>query len=74
MVKYNYYSNIIKGNEMSIVTLALSNYIMIAELLGLWGLLASNVFLNKRTIKVTRVVIILIFIEAICWAVERYTR
>ncbi len=59
---------------MSIVTLALSNYIMVAELLGLWGLLASNVFLNKRTIKVTRVVIILIFIEAVCWAVERYTR
>ena len=64
----------IKGNTMSIVTLALSNYIMVAELLGLWGLLASNVFLNRRTIKVTRVVIILIFIEAVCWAVERYTR
>ena len=59
---------------MSIVSLTLSNYIMVAELLGLWGMLASNVFLNKRTIKVTRVVIILILVEAICWAVERYTR
>ena len=59
---------------MSIVSLALSNYIMIAELLGLWVMLDSNVHLKKRTITVTRIVIILIFIEAVFWAVERWTR
>ncbi|MBR1861306.1 MAG: PAS domain-containing protein [Lachnospiraceae bacterium] len=59
---------------MSIVTLILSNYILIAELLGLWFLLESNVHLKKRTIKITRVVIVLIFAEAIVWSVERYTR
>ena len=59
---------------MSVVSLILSNYIMIAELLGLWVMLDSNVHLAKRTIKATRIVIILIFVEAICWAVERWTR
>ncbi|MBO7401425.1 MAG: PAS domain-containing protein [Lachnospiraceae bacterium] len=59
---------------MSIVTLTLGNYIMIAELLGLWVMLESNVHLDKRTINVTRGVIILIFVEAICWGVERWTR
>lgn len=59
---------------MSIASLTLDNYIMIAEMLGLWVMLGSNVHLSKRTIKATRIVIILIFLEAICWAVERYTR
>ena len=59
---------------MSIISLVLSNYIMVAELLGLWVMLESNVHLKKRTITVTRVVILLIFAEAICWAVERYLR
>ena len=59
---------------MSIASLTLGNYIMVAELLGLWVMLGSNVHLSKRTISVTRVVIILIFLEAICWMVERYTR
>ena len=59
---------------MSILSLTLSNYVMVAELLGLWALLESNVHLKKRTINVTRVVIILIFVEAVAWAVERYTR
>ncbi len=59
---------------MSIVPLILGNYIMIAELLGLWVMLESNVHLNKRTINETRGVIILIFVEAICWGVERYLR
>ena len=59
---------------MSIASLTLGNYIMIAELLGLWVMLGSNVHLSKRTITATRIVIILIFLEAVCWAVERYTR
>ncbi|SCX85779.1 PAS domain S-box-containing protein/diguanylate cyclase (GGDEF) domain-containing protein [Lachnospiraceae bacterium XBB2008] len=59
---------------MSIASLTLSNYIMVAELLGLWVMLGSNVHLSKRTITATRIVIILIFTEAICWGVERYTR
>ncbi len=48
---------------MSIVSLALANYIMIAELLGLWVMLESNVHLTKRTINMTRLVIILIFLK-----------
>ncbi|MCR4641308.1 MAG: hypothetical protein K5697_04660 [Lachnospiraceae bacterium] len=59
---------------MSIATLVLGNYIMIAELLGLWVMLYSNVHLKRRTINVTRGVIILIFTEAVFWAVERYLR
>ncbi len=59
---------------MSVASLTLSNYIMVAELLGLWVMLGSNVHLSKRTITATRIVIILIFVEAICWGVERYTR
>ncbi len=59
---------------MSIAPLALSNYIMIAELLGLWVMLDSNVHLNKRAITVTRIVIILICLEAVFWAIERWTR
>ncbi|MBR3103592.1 MAG: PAS domain-containing protein [Lachnospiraceae bacterium] len=59
---------------MSIVSLALSNYIMVAELLGLWVMLDSNVHLKKRTIVATRIVILLIFAEALCWGVERYLR
>ena len=59
---------------MSIAPLALNNYIMVVELLGLWVMLESNVHLKKRTINITRVVIILIFLEALFWAVERWTR
>ena len=59
---------------MSIATLVVGNYIMVAELLGLWFLLDSNVHLKKRTIVMTRVVILLIFSEAVLWAIERYTR
>ena len=59
---------------MSIVSLVLSNYIMIAELLGLWVMLDSNVHLKKRTIRATRIVILLILSEAICWGVERWLR
>ncbi|MCR5487226.1 MAG: PAS domain-containing protein [Lachnospiraceae bacterium] len=47
---------------------------MVAELLGLWVMLGSNVHLSKKTITATRIVIILIFMEAVCWGVERYTR
>ena len=49
---------------MSVISLTLSNYIMIAEMLGLWVLLDSNIHLKRRTINVTRCVIVLIFIEA----------
>lgn len=59
---------------MSIATLILSNYVMIAELSGLWIMLDSNVHLKKRTIMATRVVILLIFAEALCWGVERWLR
>ena len=59
---------------MDIASLTLSNYIMIAELLGLWVMLDSNVHLKKRTILLTRNVIILIFIESILWGIERYLR
>ena len=59
---------------MSIVSLTIGNYIMIAELLGLWVMLESNVHLKRRTIAVTRAVIILIFSEAVLWCIERYTR
>lgn len=58
---------------MSIVSLALNNYIMIAELLGLWIMLESNVHLKRRTIKASRVVIILVFIEALLWAIGQWT-
>ena len=59
---------------MSIVPLILNNYIMVAELLGLWIMLGSNVHLKKRTILATRVVMLLIFTEAVFWCVERWTR
>lgn len=59
---------------MSIAGLAVQNYIMVAELLGLWFLLDSNVHLKKRAIIMTRVVILLIATEAVLWAIERYTR
>ena len=42
---------------------------MVAELLGLWIMLGSNVHLKKRTILATRVVMILIFTEAVFWCV-----
>ncbi len=39
---------------MSVITLTLDNYIMVAELLGLWVMLESNVHLKRRTIRVTK--------------------
>ena len=63
-----------RGLIVNIVSLLLSDYIMIAELLGLWIMLGSNVHLKRRTIKTTRVVIILIFTEALLSAIERWTR
>ena len=59
---------------MSLVPLILNNYIMVAELLGLWVMLGSNVHLKKRTIQATRIVMLLIFTEAVFWSVERWTR
>ena len=59
---------------MSIAGFAVENYIMVAELLGLWFLLDSNVHLKKRAIIMTRVVILLIATESVLWAIERYTR
>ena len=59
---------------MDIVPLILGNYIMIAELLGLWVMLESNAHLKQRTIRTTRVVILLILLEAVLWAIERWTR
>ena len=60
--------------KVNILSLLLSNYITIAELLGLWVMLDSNVHLKKRTITVTRIVIILIFTEAVLAAIEHWTR
>ena len=59
---------------MSIAGFAVENYIMVAELLGLWFLLDSNVHLKKRAVIMTRVVILLIATESVLWAIERYTR
>ena len=58
---------------MNIITWILSKYIVVAELLGLWIMLESNVHLKKRTILATRVVIILIFMEAVIWGIVRWT-
>ena len=58
---------------MSIVSLVLDNYITIAELLGLWVMLESNVHLRRRTISVTRAVIVLILVEALLSSVVRWT-
>ncbi|MCR4595444.1 MAG: hypothetical protein K5673_01540 [Lachnospiraceae bacterium] len=44
---------------MSIIPLVVDDYIMVAELLGLWVMLRSNVHLDKKTIKITRMVIIM---------------
>lgn len=59
---------------MSAVSLLLDNYIMIAVLPGLWVLLGSNVHLKKKTIRITRLVMILIFLEAVLWSIERWYR
>lgn len=59
---------------MSIASFILSDYIMFAELLGLWVMLGSNVHLNRRTISSTRLVIMLIFVESLLSAVEHWTR
>ena len=52
----------------------LSHFIMLSELLGLWVMLGSNVHLKRRTIRVTRIVIILILIEALLSIAEQWTR
>jgi hypothetical protein len=59
---------------VDIVPLILGNYIMIAELLGLWVMLESNAHLKQRTIRTTRIVILLILLEAVLWAIERWSR
>lgn len=60
-------------SDVSVATLVLDDYIAIAELMGLWVMLESNVHLKRRTISVTRVVIALIFIEALLSSVVRWT-
>ncbi len=37
---------------MSIIPLVVDDYIMVAELLGLWVMLRSNVHLDKKTINI----------------------
>ena len=59
---------------MSAVSLVLDNYIMLAVLPGLWVLLGSNVHLKRKTIRITRLVMILIFLEAVLWSIERWYR
>ena len=58
---------------MNVVPIALNDYIVIAELLGLWVMLESNVHLKKRTIKTTRIVIVLIFVEMLFSIILRWT-
>lgn len=58
---------------MGIVPLILSDYIMFAELLGLWIMLDSNVHLKKRTVSATRMVILLIFLESILSSIARWS-
>ena len=57
---------------MDIAALVLSDYITLAELLGLWVMLGSNVHLSRRTITATRFVIILIFAEALLSIIVRW--
>ncbi len=59
---------------MNILSFVLSDYIMFAELLGLWIMLESSVHLEKRTISATRMLILLIFLEAVLSAFEQWTR
>ena len=59
--------------NVSIASLILNEYITIAELLGLWVLLGSNVHLKRQTIKVTRIVIVLIFLEAVLSVIVQWT-
>lgn len=59
---------------MSIGSLILGDYITIAALLGLWVMLDSNVHLKKRTISITRVVIILILCEVLLSSILQITR
>ena len=63
-----------KERKVSIISSVLSHFIMLSELLGLWVMLGSNVHLKRRTIRVTRIVIILILIEALLSIAEQWTR
>ena len=58
---------------MSVASLVLDDYITIAELVGLWVMLESNAHLTRRTITVTRIVIILIFVEMALSVIVRWT-
>nr|MCR4673702.1 diguanylate cyclase [Lachnospiraceae bacterium] len=59
---------------MNMVIFFMEHYIMLAELLGLWAMLDIGVHLKTRTVKVTRAVIILIFLESVLWSIEIWTR
>ena len=59
---------------MYILEFLLEHYIMLAELIGLWLLMDSGIHLTKKTILVTRIVIILIFTESVLWSLELWTR
>ncbi len=50
------------------------NYIMLAELAGLWAMLDAGVHNKKRTVIVTKIVILLILLEAILWSLEQWTQ
>ncbi|MBQ9008163.1 MAG: diguanylate cyclase [Clostridia bacterium] len=57
---------------MSIISLILDEYMTFAALLGLWIMVDSSVHLKKRTITVTRSVIVLIFVEAVLSSLETW--
>nr|MCR5624979.1 hypothetical protein [Lachnospiraceae bacterium] len=50
------------------------NYIMLAELAGLWAMLDAGVHTKRRTVIVTKIVILLILLEAILWSLEQWTQ
>ena len=59
---------------MDFLKFIMEHYIMLAELVGLWGMLDISVHLDVRTIRVTRCVILLILAEAILWSLEQWTQ
>ena len=59
---------------MFIIDYIAENFIMLAELLGLWILLGISVHLPARSIKYTKVAIILILLDSVLFNIEYWTR
>ncbi|MCR4956694.1 MAG: PAS domain-containing protein [Lachnospiraceae bacterium] len=52
----------------------LDHYIMFAEILGLWFMLEAGVHVKRQTVLVTKGIIVSIFVEALLWSIEFWTR